>query len=135
MSDAMATRMARVIVYSVLERLRLPVAVVGALLVAEVAVLLFRPRGLDPVDASPQRYFTAAQIERAEDFRSGQLALFGLRLAVELGVLVYIVRRPPSRLRRPFRRPVLAGAGAAAAISVALTVVTLPISAVSRERR
>jgi len=119
----------------VLERLRLPVAVVGALVVAEVAVLVFRPRdGLDPVAVAPQRYFTAEQIERAEDFRSGQLALFGLRLVIELGVLVYVVRRPPSRLRRPFRRPVLAGAGVAAAISVALTVAGLPVSAVSRER-
>jgi STE24 endopeptidase len=44
------------------------------------------------------------------------------------------VRRPPERLRRAFRRPLLAGAGTAAAISVVLRVVTLPVSAVSRER-
>jgi STE24 endopeptidase len=135
MSDAIATRMAGVIVYSVLERLRLPVAVGGALLVAEAAVLLMRPRDeLEPVDVAAQSYFTAAQIERAEDFRSGQLALFGVRLAVELGLLVYVVRRPPERLRRAFRRPVLAGAATAAGISVALRVVTLPVSAVARER-
>jgi STE24 endopeptidase len=134
MSDAIATRMALVIVSSVLERLRLPVAVAGALLVAEAAVLLFRPRGPEPADAAPQSYFTAEQIERAEDFRSGQLLLFGVRLAVELGVLVYVVRRPPKRLQRPFRRPVLAGAATAAAISVALTIVTLPVSIASRER-
>jgi len=119
----------------VLERLRLPVAVGGALLVAEAAVLLMRPRDeLEPVGVAPQSYFTANQIERAEDFRSGQLVLFGVRLAVELGLLVYVVRRPPERLRRAFRRPVLAGAGTAVAISVALRVVTLPVSAVSRER-
>ena len=135
MSDAIATRMAGVIVYSVLQRLRLPVTVVSALVVAEVAVLLMRPRDrLQPVPVAPQTYFSAEQIERAVDFRSGQLWLYGLRLAIELGVLVYVVRRPPARLWRGFRRPVVAGAATAAALSVALTVATLPVSAVSRER-
>ena len=74
MSDAMATRMLGVIVYSVLKRLRLPVSIVAALVVAEAAVLIMRPRGgIEPVDAEPQTYFSAAFIERAEDFRSGQL--------------------------------------------------------------
>src|SRR5688572_31725821 len=122
MSDAMATRMAGVIVYSVLSRLRLPVAVVAALVVAEAAVLLMRPRDrLEPVAVAPQTYFSAGQIERAEDYRSGQLWLYGARLAIELGLLVVIVRRPPQWLER---RPVVAGAATAAAISVALTVAT-----------
>jgi STE24 endopeptidase len=128
----MATRMAGVIVYSVLSRLRLPVAVVAALVVAEAAVLLMRPRDrLEPVAVAPQTYFSAAQIERAEDYRSGQLWLYGARLAIELGLLVVIVRRPPRWLER---RPIVAGAATAAAISVALTVATLPVSAISRER-
>jgi STE24 endopeptidase len=135
MSDAMATRMAGVIVYSVLKRLRLPVSIVAALVVAEAAVFLMRPRdGLEPVDAAPQTYFSSAFIERAEDFRSGQLLLYGARLAIEIGLLVYIVRRPPARLSERFRRPVLAGAATAAALSVAVTLVTLPVSAISRER-
>jgi STE24 endopeptidase len=128
----MATRMGGVIVYSVLERLRLPVAVAAALVAAEAAVLLLRPRdGLEPVDVAAQAYFSASQIERAEDFRSGQLWLYGARLAIELGVLVLLVRKPPRLLRR---RPILSGAATAAAISVALTVATLPVSAVARER-
>jgi STE24 endopeptidase len=128
----MATRMAGVIVYSVLSRLRLPVAVVAALVVAEAAVLLMRPRDrLEPVAVAPQTYFSAAQIERAEDYRSGQLWLYGARLAIELGLLVVIVRRPPRWLQQ---RPIVAGAATAAAISVALTVATLPVSAISRER-
>jgi STE24 endopeptidase len=139
MSDAMATRMPRLwtlIVYSVLKRLRLPVSIVAALVVAEATVLLMRPRGgIDPVDAAPQTYFSAAFIERAEDFRSGQLALFGLRMALEIGLLVYVVARPPARLRGRFRRPVLAGAATAVALSVAVTAITLPVSAISRERR
>jgi STE24 endopeptidase len=135
MSDAMATRMLGVIVYSVLKRLRLPVSIVAALVVAEAAVVLMRPRdGLSPVDAAPQTYFSTAFIERAEDFRTGQLLLYGARLAIEIGLLVYVVRRPPARLRARFRRPVLAGAATAAALAVTVTLVTLPVSAVSRER-
>ena len=117
------------------KRLRLPVSIVAALVVAEATVLLMRPRGgIEPVDAEPQTYFSAAFIERAEDFRSGQLVLFGARIAVEIGLLVYVVRRPPEPLRRRFRRPVLAGAAVAVALSAAVTVATLPLSAISRER-
>jgi STE24 endopeptidase len=135
MSDAMATRMLGVIVYSVLKRLRLPLSIAAALAVAEVAVLLMRPRdGVSPVDAAPQTYFSTAFIERAEGFRAGQLWLYGARLAIEIGLLVYVVRRPPVRLRARFRRPVLAGAVTAAALATAVTVVTLPVSAISRQR-
>jgi STE24 endopeptidase len=127
--------MARVIVYSVLSRVRLPVAIVAALVVAEAAVFLFRPRdGLQPVDVTAQTYFSAAQIDRAEDFRSGQLWLYGLRLAVEIGVLVYVVRRPPKPLQRHFRRPMVAGAVTAAALATTLTLVTLPVRAIARDR-
>ena len=118
-----------------LKRLRLPVSIVAALVVAEAAVFLMRPRdGLEPVDAAPQTYFSTAFIERAEDFRTGQLWLYGARLAIEIGLLVYVVRRPPARLRGGFRRPVLAGAVTAAALSAAVTALTLPVSAISRER-
>jgi len=135
MSDAMATRMLGVIVYSVLKRLRLPVSIVAALVVAEAAVLIMRPRGgVEPVDAEPQTYFSTGFIERAEDFRSGQLWLFGARMALEIGLLVYVVRRPPARLKGPFRRPVLAGAATAVTLSVAVTALTLPVRAISRER-
>jgi STE24 endopeptidase len=116
-------------------RLRLPVAVVAALVVAEAAVLLMRPRdGLDPVDAAPRDYFSAAQIERAEDFRSGQLRLYALGLAIELGVLVLVVRRPPRVLRREWRRPVPAGAAAAAGLALTLSLAALPVRVIARER-
>jgi STE24 endopeptidase len=133
MSDAMATRMCRVIVYSVLKRLRLPVTVIAALAVAEAAVFLLRPRDrLQPVDVAAQTYFSPAFVHRAEDFRTGQLWLYGASLAIELGVLVYAVRRPP---RGPFaRRPIASGAAVAAGLSVAVTVLALPVSAVARER-
>jgi STE24 endopeptidase len=117
-------------------RLRLPIALVGALVVAEVTVLLLRPRdrGPEPVDVPARDYFTAAQIERGDAFRTGQLWLFGLRTAVELGVLVAIVRRPPRLLERGARRPVLAGAAAGAALSLTLGAATLPVRAIARER-
>src|SRR3954451_1047664 len=99
-------------VFSVRTRLRLPIALVGALVAAEAAVLLLRPRerGPEPVDVPARDYFSAAQIERGDAFRSGQLWLFGLRTAVELAVLVAVVRRPPRLLERGSRRPLLAGA-------------------------
>jgi STE24 endopeptidase len=132
MSDAMATRMRGVIVYSVLKRLRLPVTVIAALAVAEAAVILMRPRSnLGSVDLAPQTYFSPAYIERAEHFRNGQLILYGASLVIEIGLLVYVVRHPPPG---PHRRPILAGAIVAAGLSVAIIVVTLPVSVISRER-
>ena len=116
-------------------RLRLPIAIVAALVIAEAAVLLMRPRGLvEPLDVAPRAYFSAAQIEKAEDFRSGQLWLLGAQTVLELGLLALIVARPPRILLRPRRRQVLAGAAAAAALSVSISVVTLPVRAIARER-
>jgi STE24 endopeptidase len=122
------------IVYSVPARLRLPLAIVTALVVAEAATLLMRPRVVPrPVDVPARAYFSPQELERARDFRTGQLWLYGGRVAVELALLVVIVRRPPRRLLDA-RRPVLAGAAAAAALSLAVTAATLPLSAWSRER-
>jgi STE24 endopeptidase len=133
MSDAIATRMPRVC--SVRRSWRLPVALVTAVVVAEAAVLAMRPRdrGPEPVPVEPRAYFSAAQIEKAEEFRTGQLWIFAAQTAIGLGVLVLIARRPPERLAA-LRRPVLAGAAVAAAISVATGAAALPLSAVARER-
>jgi STE24 endopeptidase len=116
--------------------LRLPVAIVAAVVVAEVAVVLLRPRdsGPEPVVVEARAYFSLAQVEKGQDFQRGQLALYGARLLIEGGLLVLLVRRPPQRLRRDHRRPVLAGAAAAAALSVALGLAPLPVSAIARER-
>jgi STE24 endopeptidase len=135
MSEAMAMRMRTV--FSVRRTLGLPIALVAAVVVAEGAVLLFRPRDLGPapVPVEARAYFSPAQLDRAEDFRTGQLWLYGARLLIEGGVLVFLVRRAPERLRAAGRRrPVLASAGAAAAISIVIGVATLPVSAVARER-
>lgn len=117
----------------------MPLAVVAVLAVAEGLVLVLEPRdGLDPVAAQAQTYFSAAELSRAEAFRSGQHWLAIARLGVELGLLAWLVRRPPRRLRRrlerPGARPVLTGAAVAAGLSVAVRAVTLPLSAVARQR-
>src|SRR5215213_6117401 len=135
MSEAMAMRMRTV--FSVRRTLGLPIAVVAAVVVAEVAVLLLRPRDLGPapLPVEARAYFSRAQLEKAEAFRSGQLWLYGVRLLIEGGVLVLLVRRPPERLRRAGgRRPVLAGAAAAAALSVTLGLAPLPVVAIATQR-
>ncbi|CAA9480334.1 MAG: hypothetical protein AVDCRST_MAG85-627 [uncultured Solirubrobacteraceae bacterium] len=98
-------------------------------------MLLLRPRDgvIDPAEVGPEGYFSVGQIERAEDFRSGQLTLYGLRVAIELGVLVLLVRRPPAWLRAP-RRPVVMGAAAGAVLSLVTSVVVLPVGAIMRQR-
>jgi STE24 endopeptidase len=135
MSEAIAMRMRTV--FSVRRTLGLPIALVAAVVVAEAAVLLLRPRDLgpEPVPVEARAYFSSAQLERAYDFRTGQLWLFGASLLIEAGVLVLLVRKAPPRLRGTgARHPVLAGAAVTAAISVALGLTTLPVSAVARER-
>jgi STE24 endopeptidase len=111
------------------------VAVVAAFVVAEAAVLLLRPRDgvIAPAPVDPGSYFTPDQLDRARDYRHGQLVIFATSLVVEAAVLVWLVRRPPSRLR-DVRRPVLVAAGAGAALSVALTAAQLPLSAVAHQR-
>ncbi|HEV3000189.1 MAG TPA: M48 family metalloprotease [Solirubrobacteraceae bacterium] len=114
---------------------RLPLALAAAVVAAEAAVLLLRPRGgvIPPVEVPVQEYFSAAEISRAEDFRGPQTALFALRTAIEVGVLVLAVRRPPRWLAGA-RRPVLAGAAAGALLSLATNAAPLPVGAISRQR-
>jgi STE24 endopeptidase len=131
----MAMRMRTV--FSVRRTVGLPIALVAAVVVAEAAVLVLRPRDLGPapLPVEARAYFSSGQLEKAETFRSGQLWLYGATLLIEAGVLILVVRRPPERLRRAGRRhPVLAGAAAAAALSVAVGLAPLPVSAIAQER-
>ena len=114
---------------------RLPVAIITAVVVAQGAVFLMRPRdrGPDPVPVNARAYFSEAQIEKAEDYRTGQWRIYIAQTAIGLGVLILFVRRPSERLLRS-RRPVLAGAAVAGAISIATGLAALPLSAVARER-
>ena len=116
---------------------RLPLAIVAAVLVAEVAAIALRPRDLgpEPVPVEARAYFSEDRLQTAERFRAGQRWIAIGAIGVELGVLALIVARPPRRLRdwHP-GRPVLAGAAAGAAVSLALTTAGLPLGALARER-
>ncbi len=117
-------------------RLRLPAVLLAAVVVAQAAVVVMRPRdqGPDPVPVEPRAYFTEAEIDRARDFRRPQLGLYGAAVILELGALALLVRRPPRWLGNVPRRPVLAGAAAAGAVSLVATLAPLPVSAISRQR-
>jgi STE24 endopeptidase len=117
------------------ERLRLPVAIVAAVLVAELAVVVFSPSDgvVTPAPVAASSYFSAAELQQARDFRRPQIALFGASLLIEAAVLTALVARPPRRLRDA-RRPVLAAAAGGAGIALAVDAATLPVRAVMRER-
>ncbi|MEY2512687.1 MAG: endopeptidase, partial [bacterium] len=117
-------------------RLRWPVAIAAAVVVAEVAVILLRPREgvIEPAQVRAESYFSASELQRARDYNRPQLALYGGALVIQIGVLALLVTRPPRRLQGPFRRPLLAGAVAGAALSVTVSAAVLPLKVVGRER-
>ena len=118
-------------------RSRLPLAIAVAVAAAAAATLLLRPRSglIEPAPVDVTQYFTAFQLERAEDFRSLQRMLGLAGLAVGVGTLGALVWRPPRRLLgRLEARPLLGGAAAGAGISLLLVVTGLPIRAWMRER-
>jgi STE24 endopeptidase len=137
MSETIATRIAGWVDSGHVDRARrrLSIALVAAVVVAEGAVLLLRPRTgvIDPAQVNATSYFSPREIDRARDFRRPNLALYALSLGIEAGVLVLAVRRPPAFLRAP-GRPLLRGVAAGAGVAVALAVATLPVGAALRQR-
>jgi STE24 endopeptidase len=118
-------------------RSRLALACLVAAAAAGVATFLLRPRHglIDPAPADAQAYFTAFQLDRAEDFRSVQRLIGVGGLAVGTATLAVLAWRPPRRLfDRLARRPLLGAAVAAAGISVLLVVIGLPLGAWAHER-
>ncbi|MEA2211048.1 MAG: endopeptidase [Solirubrobacteraceae bacterium] len=103
---------------------------------AEAARRLLSPRSqaIEPFPVALERYFTAEEIARGRGFARPQRALSLVRTAVDLVALSAVVARPPGGLRRAGRRPILGGAGAAAGLSAALVLPTLPLSALARRR-
>ena len=118
-------------------RLRLPLAILVAVAAAGAATFLLRPRSgvIEPAPVDVEAYFTAFQLDRAEDFRSVQRLLGIAGLALGTGTIALLAWRPPRRLfERLGRRPLLGAAAAGAGISVLLVVVGLPIDAWQRSR-
>ncbi|MGH2979882.1 MAG: M48 family metalloprotease [Solirubrobacterales bacterium] len=121
-------------------RFGFPAAVVAAVVVAEAAVWLLRPDGvIDPVPVSESRHFSAAELERAHDFRSSQ-RLIGLGgLAAEGVLLALLVARPPRRAvargeRLARGRPLAATAVVGVGLVLAVQVAALPFGAWAHER-
>jgi STE24 endopeptidase len=116
---------------------RLPLAIVVAVAAAGAATFLLRPRSglIEPAAVDVKGYFTAFQLDRAEDFRSVQRLLGVGALVAGTATLALVAWRPPRRaLERLGRRPLLGGAVAGAALSLLLVVVELPLSAASHDR-
>ena len=119
-------------------RSRLPLAILVAVGAAAVATFVLRPRSglVEPVSVEAQAYFTAFQLDRAEDFRSLQRVLGLSGLLISTGTLALLAWRPPERLlqRLGRRRPLLGAAATGAGISLLLVVVGLPTQAWQRAR-
>jgi STE24 endopeptidase len=119
-------------------RSRLPLAIAVAVAAAGSATFLLWPRNgvIDPAAVDARSYFTAFQLDRAEDFRSVQRLISVGGLAVGTGTLALLAWRPPRRVferlgqRRPIRGAAIAGAG----ISLLLVAVDLPLAAWSHQR-
>ena len=89
---------------------------------------------IKPAPASAGDYFTPAQLQKAHDFRAPQRTILIAQLAIEGAVLVYLVARPPQVLKRMGQRPIAGAAAAGAALSITLTLATLPLAAVAEQR-
>ena len=118
-------------------RSRLPLAIAVAVVSTGAATFLLWPRNgvIEPASVDAKSYFTAFQLDRAEDFRGVQ-RLIGLGgLVLGTGTLALLAWRPPRRaIERITRRPILGAAVAGAGISLLLVAVDLPLSAWDHQR-
>jgi STE24 endopeptidase len=110
------------------------------ILVAEVAVLLLSPRDEppDPVPVAEGDYFSAAELDRAHDYRVPQRWIGIAGLAVEGAVLVAVAFGRPAGLRRALERlaarPLAGAAVAGASVALLTTVAAIPLGLISHER-
>jgi STE24 endopeptidase len=120
--------------------LRVGIAAVAMVLVAEGAVWLLRPRErpIEPVTVPEGRYFTASQIERGRSYSEGQLWLFAAALGAQGAVLLTLALGRPEavrlRLERLATRPALGAAVGGAALSISLGVAALPAQIAAHQR-
>jgi STE24 endopeptidase len=119
---------------------RVGAAAIAAVIVAEAAVWLLRPRDgeIEPASVRESDYFSDSQLERARDYQGGQRALLVGALAVQGGVLVLLALGRPRFVRRSLEalgaRPVLGAAAVGAGLAVTLAVVALPLRTIAHER-
>jgi STE24 endopeptidase len=132
----MATRITTVSLVSRYSRVRAlwPVLAAGATAEAARRVLAPRSAALNPVRVDVETYFSTEEIERGRRYARPQLALLLTRSLIDAAALAALVRRPPRALRRTWSSPAAGGAATAAGLSLALSLPTLPLRAVSRRR-
>jgi STE24 endopeptidase len=118
---------------------RLGITAVAAVIVAEAAAWLLRPRDIEqPVHADESAYFSHQELTKARDYASGQRLILVGSLVAEGVVLVLLATGRPAVTRRALERlgarPALGGAAAAAGLSVAVAVTTVPFGVWAHER-
>jgi len=111
-----------------------------AVVAAGAATLILRPRSglIEPAAVDPKAYFSAADLERAADFRGLQRVIGLGSLAVSAGTLALLALRPPLPVRvlldRAGARPLLGAAAVGAGLSLVLVATGLPLSLWAHER-
>jgi STE24 endopeptidase len=117
-------------------RYRLPLGLVVAAMAAGGATILLRPRSgvVSPAPADASDYFTPDQLDRAREYRAPQRWILLASVALEGAALVCLIARPPAAFERLGRRPIPGAAAAGAALSMGLTAIALPLSALSEQR-
>ncbi|HEY1236873.1 MAG TPA: M48 family metallopeptidase [Solirubrobacterales bacterium] len=118
---------------------RLGITAVAAVVVAEAAAWVLRPRDIEqPVHADPNAYFSHQQLTTARDYASGQRLILVASLVAEGIVLILLATGRPAVARRALARlgarPILGGAAAAAGLSVTVAAVTVPFGIWAHER-
>jgi STE24 endopeptidase len=118
---------------------RVGATAVAAVVVAEAAAWLLRPRDIErPVHADESSYFSGEELTKARDYASGQRPILVGSLIAEGAVLVLLATGRPAVTRRALEglgaRPVLGGAAAAAGLSVVVAVITIPFGIAAHER-
>jgi STE24 endopeptidase len=119
--------------------LRLGATAVAAVVVAEAAAWLLRPRDvIEPVHAAEEAFFPERELEQARDYRSGQRLILVGSLVTEGAVLLLLATGRPEPARRVLERlgsrPALGGAAAAAGLFGVVAIATLPFGLAAHER-
>jgi STE24 endopeptidase len=120
--------------------LRILLAAVAMLAVAEVAALVLAPAntGPGPLPVDPSEYFEPAAVERAQEFRDGQRLLWLAGTICELVAIAALALGRPRRLAAPLhrlaRRRVLGAAAAGALVALVGRLAALPANFIAHER-
>jgi STE24 endopeptidase len=134
MSETIAIRTSTVSLVKRREGVLVPIVLALGAAYAAARLLSPREQELEPDPVDVDAHFSAEEIERGRSFARPQLAISLSRAALDAAVLAAVVRRPPRRLPHPLSDPVVGGAAAAAAMSITLSLPSLPLAALGRRR-